>query len=261
MDNNRQFTSILFIGVSSMQAFPKLMAKVSFVFLLMLALSACAVNRSTVAVDVPEATAGTKNGVSVKILEVTDNRVFEFRPGVPQVPSLSESEQNNKSVEARAIGRKRNGFGKALGDVLLPEDQTIAGLVEKTVTNAFLEAGFTVVKADDAAYGDAIPVKTGVVKFWSWIEWGFTQLPLHTISEIEIVAPIGELKEGMKVENEVVKSHFAVVESDWQKNMTAALAELQAKIVEKLKSLKLPESNTAQVKEPLKIKAGQSVLN
>lgn len=244
-----------------MQVIPKMIAKVTFIFVLMAALSACAVNRSTVSVDVPEATPGTSNGISVKIVEVKDNRLFEFRPADPNIPSLSESEQNNKSVEARAIGRKRNGFGKALGDVLLPEDQTIAALVEKTVANAFVEAGFNVVKEEDAGYAKAVPVKAGIIQFWSWIEWGFTQLPLHTITEVEIVAPVGELKKGIEVENEVVKSHMAVFETDWQKNMDAALVELQAKIVEKLKSLKLTGSNTAHSQSLSNGKNDQLLLN
>jgi len=225
-----------------------LSAKLLFVAL-MLAVSACATNRSVVTVEVPEVDLENKTGKTVKIVSVVDERQFQVKPKKPEIPSLSETEENNKDIMARALARKRNGFGKALGDVLLPEGETVIGLIRKTTANAFLESGYEVVKEGDAKFTSAIPIRVGVVKFWSWIDWGFAELTLRTNSVVVLSSPSEALGEGIKVENEVVTTHAAVFESDWQKNVQTAIAELQKKMAERLKELDLKASNTASLPE------------
>jgi hypothetical protein len=39
------------------------------------------------------------------------------------------------------VARKRNGWGKVLGDILLPEGRTVSDLVEEVVAKAFIESG------------------------------------------------------------------------------------------------------------------------
>ena len=104
--------------------------KAVLLVLMLISLSACAVDRSTVSVDAPENISNPSNGVEVKLASVTDGRVYEFQPATPDIPSLSEDEIVNADIKARAFARKRNSYGKALGDVILPEDQTVAEIMK-----------------------------------------------------------------------------------------------------------------------------------
>lgn len=63
-----------------------------------------------------------------------DNRTFTIKPPSADMASLDPDEDPGDASKARAIGRKRNGYGKALGDVVLPEGKTVSGLVESALT-------------------------------------------------------------------------------------------------------------------------------
>src|SRR5262245_10713686 len=81
-------------------------------------LAGCATTRSEVSIPSPvrpAAAATPTHGIAV-IRSVKDERVFEQAPSEPSTPSLGfeGSEKATADVKARAIGRKRNAFGKAM---------------------------------------------------------------------------------------------------------------------------------------------------
>jgi hypothetical protein len=179
--------------------------------------SGCAASRSVVSLDQPSgAIANPEQGVAVKIVSVTDERHFESAPKNPDTPSLSEDDIGNNSIKARAIGRKRGGFGKALGDVLLPEGQTVSDMMGGALTAGFRQANYRVLVPGDAGYDAAIPVKARVIQFWSWLQMGFWQLHAHNRAEVEIAGPMQVLKDGLTVHGGSEVSSMAVTESDWQ---------------------------------------------
>ena len=204
----------------------------------LMGLSACAVDRSTVSIDPPESIANPVNGVDVKLVSVTDSRLFEFRPTTPDIPSLSEDEINNDSIKARAFARKRNSYGKALGDVVLPENQTVAGIMKPALENAFRAAGYRVLEPGNPEFDKAIPVEVKVIQFWSWIEWGFWELGLHNKAEVSISATEVPMAEGLTVFNETVGKHAAVFDGDWQQSATTGIMDLGVKVTDELNKLR-----------------------
>jgi len=91
---------------------------------------------------------------------VTDQRTFE----ASSIPSLKEeADLTNRAITVRAIARKRGGFGMALGDIVLPEGQTVEGLVKDAVIRSLRESGYRVVDESDAADID---------QFLSWFSPG-----------------------------------------------------------------------------------------
>lgn len=91
---------------------------------LILAMTGCATNRWVLNFVVPP-TSNPKNGTPVKIVKVTDLRKFELAPKQPNIPSLKNGEITEKAITSRAIARKRNSYGMALGDIPLPEGRTV----------------------------------------------------------------------------------------------------------------------------------------
>ena len=154
-----------------------LMAGLSALFLL----GGCATSRSVLDIPAPAAgPASSPNGKQVLINSVSDKRVFEAQPGSPSIPSLDADEQIDASIKLRAVGRKRNTFGKALGDILLKEGQTVEALTSAAIRQAFAEQGYTVITSKEQAVGVPYTVDASIDKFWSWMNPGFASITLST---------------------------------------------------------------------------------
>jgi len=204
---------------------------------LLLFVTGCLDSRSVVPVDVVEFVGKPTAGIDVKIVSVEDIREFQVRPRIPEIPSLPEDEVNNESIKARAIGRKRNGYGRAMGDVLLPEGQTVASVVKSSISNSFRQAGYRVLKKGDAQYNDAFPISVRVTKFWSWMEIKVWMQKLRNQSEVTIQGPLEKLKKGMTVSSghEIPMAAVAMFDSEWQISVAQGAAALADRVAEELK--------------------------
>ena len=75
----------------------------------------------------------------IKIIE--DKRVFEEKPKQANIPSLKGGLQKATAADkAKAIARKRNGYGKAMGDIFL-RDETVVSVFEKRIGIRFIACG------------------------------------------------------------------------------------------------------------------------
>lgn len=202
----------------------------------LLLLAGCASSRSVVSLDVPQsaAPATASAGLAVRMAEVEDARQFEAAPKTPDIPSLSDGNITDKAATSRAFARKRNSYGKAMGDVSLPEGQTVADVVGNAVAAGFRNAGYRVLTPGDPGYDQAPVVQTTIKQFWSWFQPGFWAVVVHCRAEVEVKAPLAGLESGMTAHVAVEDSMQAVFESDWQKVASKGLAQLTREISQKL---------------------------
>lgn len=150
---------------------------------LALALSGCAIGRSTIDLMVaPGEPAGAEKAY-VK-LQVADQRVFQLNPTDPSVPSLHEEDFNDAKLRARAVARKRNAMGQALGDYALPEGRTVAQVIREAATKALRQQGYAVVDDQSPMVAKALPLELSIVKFWTWGTPGFAAYTLTFESEV-----------------------------------------------------------------------------
>ena len=84
-------------------------------------------------------------------INVTHRRTFETSPNEPSTPSLSPGEEQGGKIRMRAIARKRNTYGRGLGDILLPEGKTVEALVEGALSQAFTESGYKMIGSKEQA--------------------------------------------------------------------------------------------------------------
>lgn len=135
--------------------------------------SRCATTRGELDIRVP-ATANPANEAPVPLVQVRNERVFQIRPSSANIPSLMDDDINNKALTLRAVARKRNGFGKAPGEILLPEGRTVELLVKEALTRAFREAGDRVLVPGDTELRDRLAGERqdravlGLVQFEFW---------------------------------------------------------------------------------------------
>ena len=206
------------------------------VFLFIVLSSGCAINRSEIELNIPEAVEiPMKTGKQVFIKSVVDNRIFEKRPMVPNIPSLNPSKERNKDIEKRAVARKRNGFGKAIGDILLKEGQAVESVIRESLKQGFLENGFDVLENAEQSSPSTYIVDAKINKFWSWMNPG--KVVVMTIST-EINTDI-QLKKSTEGRTETISveftRHFATIsDRNWIKVMQGALNEFIAKVKKQL---------------------------
>lgn len=197
-------------------------------------LQGCATSRSvvnipTIATDTTAARLASESVPALYIRDVTDAREFQQNPPSADIPSLGFGGANaaTDDLKARAIGRKRNGWGKALGDVLLPENTTVEQLVRDTATAGFQEAGWRVVQAPNATQ-DMTTVDITIKQFWSWFQPGFWAVSTNARIDTEFdfsspyrLAPVvTEYEDHMQF----------VTDSDWQNTIQQALAQYREKL-------------------------------
>jgi hypothetical protein len=202
---------------------------------LALLLSGCAVGRSTVEITPPSAI-NPVGGAYAKIVDVDDLRKFEAAPGDPQTPSLENaSEITDPGITARAVGRKRGGFGKALGDLVLPPGQSVAGLVRAAAGKALADKGYTVVEAGSPNYATAAPLSVDIVQFWAWFSPGFATVHIDFQGSLTLRGTRLLDREPTTVTSHVTHEGLAIFESDWTDLVQRGVADLSQRIEETVK--------------------------
>jgi uncharacterized lipoprotein YajG len=200
-------------------------------------LGGCAGTRSVVApsvVAIPEASSAPSNGVTVQIVKVDDQRTFHKAPPSPDMPSLSDGDIENKATTSRAIARKRNAYGGAMGDVLLPQEQTVTGLVQSAVEQGFREAGYRVVGGGQAGGAEALPVTVTIKQFWAWMNPGFWSISLEQRSEVVVQGPVKPIENGVTASGHIEESMMVAGDGAWLDIVQKGLEALKANVKEKL---------------------------
>jgi hypothetical protein len=199
--------------------------------LALLLASGCATNRGVQDITIAVPANPTSSKV-VKIVKVTDLRKFEAAPRDPSVPSLRGKQVNNPAITCRAYARKRNGYGAALGDIVLPEGRTVEQVTRECLQKALREKGYSVPDGETAD-ANAIPVEAEIQQFWAWMEVGFWSLSLQFEAIIKLKSP--SLLQGgpeQTVKGTVLLHTQAASGSAWKKTVTKGLEDLNLRIKE-----------------------------
>jgi len=109
----------------------------------------------------------------VYIASVTDERRFENKPPDPSTPSVDGDVAKLSPQQKNAmIGRQRNGYGHAMGDIALADGDSVTQHTRLLVEQALGQQGYKVVS--DASAPNSMTVS--VDQFWSWMTPGFVAL-------------------------------------------------------------------------------------
>lgn len=132
---------------------------------------------------VPEYSNEKSAAGDVYIAAIIDSRVFEQKPRNPSTPSVKgDLNSISKQTLSSLIGRQRNGYGKAMGDVALPANVTVQDKVRDLVTTGLESRGYTVVTDENAAN----QITVDIDKFWAWFTPGFTSVSFESDVQCEI---------------------------------------------------------------------------
>ena len=134
----------------------------------------CVIGRRTFDLPVPAtAVAADASRGSVHIASVTDDRSFENKPSDPSVPSIDGDVNKMSAAEKdHMIGRQRNTFGHAMGDIGLPPDESVTHKARILIEQGLRGAGYRVTDDPNAPNSVAVSVN----EFWAWTTPGFFAL-------------------------------------------------------------------------------------
>lgn len=142
----------------------------------LLLLGGCATTRGHTRLTVPEPAAiVTPSQARVIVIdEVRDARQFQADPRDPSIPSLKPGENYQLDAQQRqtAIGRKRNTWGKAMGDWVLDGGQTVTSVTRDLVATTLESLGYRV-ENGPGSNASAGHVNVEIDQFWAWFTPGF----------------------------------------------------------------------------------------
>lgn len=188
-------------------------------FLAVIFLSGCVVGRRTIDLEIPSKQGDTSKNASVTVVNVEDFREFLNNPAQPSIPSIDGDYRNMSKLELSGmIGRQRNGFGKAMGDIGLPSGITVQDKTRLLIEEGLKARGYTIGDSPDSDY----QVDVKIEEFWAWFTPGMWALSFE--ARIKCIVTIkGETKvEEITVTGYGKNSGQVASDPNWQLAYTRA---------------------------------------
>lgn len=197
----------------------------------------CATSRGTLDVRIP-LPSNPEAGIAVQEPVVVDARRFEASPRQPSIPSLKNaSEIDDVAITSRAIARKRNSYGMAMGDILLPEGSTVMELAGDAIVRGFRDAGYRVLSPDDPGFADAFPVEARIDQFWAWVTPGFWAMAIEFETRMQLTFATGDFAEGREVRGYIRLKSAAVSSEKWRTTIDRGLQDFSAALAKEVAGL------------------------
>jgi hypothetical protein len=191
----------------------------------------CVTGQRVIALNVPASPIVNADKGAISIAKVTDQRHFENQPAQASTPSIDgDVKTASRATLNKMIGRQRNGFGKAMGDVALAPPATVETQVQALVTEGLKRRGYTVVASPS---GDSADVT--IEEFWAWFRPGFAEIAfeaqIRTLVSITVSGQTRTLdvsghgrEEGQVASDEHWQRAYGLAYEDYLKNLDSSLA-------------------------------------
>lgn len=211
-----------------------------------LLISGCATNVSEITVSLPSPPqmSHQESDRTFFIVSVTDERIFDPAPSDPSVPSLDL----NRYDKARAIGRKRNSWGKAMGGFLLKPGQTVELLTEEVIERAARDNGYTVLNSADQIKPNTVKAEVKIKQFWTWMNPGFFTIKLNANMNNDITLESGNRVEQISAQGFVERNCQFGTERNYTVVLNEALIKLYEDMKDKLSKISFNKYNLKEEK-------------
>ena len=171
-----------------------------------------------------------------------DLRPFSINPIDPSQPSIgNDADIQNPAVTSRAVARKRNSFGMAMGDVTLPANTSVAGLVRDSAKKALQDKGYAVIDEGSPNSANALVLAIDVEQFWAWMQPGFTTLTF-TFNSTVILKDSGGLllTASSPIKSQAIVNSAFGTESTWGQTIQNGVNNLTEDIKFRIKPAAAP---------------------
>ena len=173
-------------------------------------------------VETAEQTAGT-----IYISTIEDSRQFEQKPAQASTPSVTGKLADTTAEQrARLIGRQRNGYGKAMGDVALANESTVQQEVRRLLEAGFKKRGYAIVtdlNADNVATVD-------IQKFWGWFRPGFASVGFESDIQCGINVETADKAHTLVVSGHALNKGQVASDANWIKSFRLTIEDFMANL-------------------------------
>jgi len=145
--------------------------KLLTVVLVSASVSACVTGTREISLETPAVELEASKTGTIYIASVTDQRQFEHKPKIPEIPSVKGKLESKTEEQLNAyVGRQRNGYGMAMGSIALADGATVQQEIRKLLTAGIEARGYELVSEKSS---DASVLEVNIDKFWAWFVPGF----------------------------------------------------------------------------------------
>ncbi len=175
--------------------------------------SGCVVGRRTVSLAVPSLGVGAEPLGVLRIASVDDNRVFQNKPADPSMPSIDGDVTGMSSDQKSVmIGRQRNTYGKAMGDIALPSGDSVTSRARALLEGAFKRRGYTI--STDASTPNTATVS--VDEFWAWFTPGMWSVTFEARVYCTIMLQRGDSTAKLVIKGYGINRGQVAKDANWQ---------------------------------------------
>lgn len=197
----------------------KITVLVSAALLSSLLFSGCVVGRRTVPLPVPQNPGVITSKGEFVVISAEDKRHFENKPSDPSTPSIDgDVTKASKSDLESMIGRQRNTYGHAMGDIALPSPETIKSKGIELIEEGLRRSGYTVSKGTAGAN----TVSADIEEFWAWSNPGFMTIGFEVRIRSKLTIAKGDKRASLVVSGHAENRGAAASDSNWQLAYTRA---------------------------------------
>lgn len=191
----------------------------------------CVTGRRVITLQVPTAPASATDKGPISVAKVTDERHFENNPPQASIPSIDgDVKKASKEMLDTMIGRQRNGFGKAMGDVAVAPPETVETQVQALVSEGLKRRGYAVGTSSGGPSVDVV-----IKEYWAWFRPGFAQIAFEAqIQTLVTITSSGQQRslevsghgreEGQVASDEHWQRAYQLAYEDYLKNLDTSLA-------------------------------------
>ena len=182
----------------------------------------CVTGTRSIELEVPAQPTVSAASGTVFIGEIVDNRVFEQKPAQASTPSVAGNlAETNAEQRSRLIGRQRNGYGKAMGDVALAGDSTVQQEVRKLLVEGFSARGYEISETPDSD----VQIHVSIEKFWGWFRPGFVKIGFESDVDCALEVDSAGRKQSISVAGKGLNNGQVASDANWQLSFKRAYAD------------------------------------
>jgi len=167
--------------------------------------------RRAIDLTVPTATASAEGKGAIAILKVTDSRQFQNKPPSPSTPSIDGDVNAVPRDSLKGmIGRQRNGYGGAMGDVALAGDVNVETKVRELVSEGLRRRGYS------STPGGTDNVSVNIEEFWAWFSPGFATVSFESRIKCQVSLTKGGQAHQLAVNGYGINKGQIASDENWQ---------------------------------------------
>ena len=187
--------------------------------------SGCVIGRRTIDLPVTQLDgSGTKGSIFVGTVE--DARTFQNKPKDASTPSIDgDVNATSKEQLSQMIGRQRNGYGMAMGDIALSAGDSVVKRTRALLEEGLRRHGYTITAE---ASGDAATVK--IDEFWAWFTPGMWAVSFEANVACKITLTRGGTATTITVRGYALNKGQVASDANWQLAYSRAFNDFLANL-------------------------------